>query len=246
MLTTGLSSELFLLAYLEPNNIRQLAQKLQNTSGDPTNYSKAHPAIQDLAIENYLKFNSKDEKHYVNLQKLTDELESILIERDILLNEDEKNYLQKILEQNEFFKIISQDIVKKIQAQEKGIHRINAIDVFCERIGVLSAGALLHRKTQKNDELESICDPKLSFDENIKEIQKILQEIGSGIDEGIKNIDNPMIDHPIFREFLLPVVKHMDSLMVFYMIPLVSLEKLMLLWGGSDGVKLALQAIDNQ
>jgi len=242
LLTTGLSSELFLLAYLEPNNVRQLAQKLQNTSRHPTNYSKAYPAVHDLAIAEYLKFNPNDEKHYVNIKKLVKELESILNERNMHLNDNEKLYLEKILEQNEFFKIMSQDVVKKIQDQEKGVHKINALEVFCERIGGLSAGALIQKKFSKNNNLDSLYNPKISFEENIKEIQDILDELHPAFDK-IKHMDNPLLEHPAFKEVMLPFLKHMDTVMIFFLIPSESLEKLMRLWNQSDGVKFALHGM---
>jgi hypothetical protein len=243
LLTTGLSSELFLLTYLEPNNIRQLAQKLQNTSRNPTNYSKVSPAIHDLTIHKYLKHNQKDEKYYVNLKKLVEELELILKERDTTLEENEKLLLTKILERNEFFKILSQDIIKKIQEQEKGIHKINALEVFCSRIGMLSSGVLLQKKRDRSENLD-LYDPEMSFEENMTEIKEMWKEIHDGIENKMNELNSPLMEHPLVKEFLLPLMKNLDSLMLFYVIPVTTLEKFTVLWESYEGVKLALDTID--
>ena len=241
LLTTGLSSELFLLAYLEPNNIRQLGKKLQNTSGHPTNYSKVNPAIHNLTVKKYLKHNENG-KFYPNIEKLGEELEVILKEKSFELKNDEKLFLTKILEQNEFFKIISQDIIKKIQDQDIGVHKINAIDVFCERIGVLSSGVLMHKKFDKSGNLD-LYDPKMSFDENFTDIQELWKEMYEGAENKMKEFEIPLIDHPAVKELLLPIMKNLPSLMIFYLIPITALEKFIMLWKGSEGVKLSLDMI---
>jgi len=244
LLTTGLSSELYLLAYIEPDNARKLTQKLQNTSVNPTNYSKTNPVIHDLTIKKYLKHNQNDEKYYVNIKKLVEELELILKECDITLDDNEKLHLTKILEQNEFFKIISQDVVKKIQEQEKGIHKINALDVFCERIGMFSSGILLQKKLDKSGNLDNLYDSDLSFEENITEFQEIWKEVYDNASSEINSANIPLLEHPLVQELFLPLMKNLDSLMIFYLIPVTTLEKLSRLWKGSEGIMLSLDLID--
>lgn len=245
LLTTGLSSELFLLAYLEPNNIRQLAQKLQNTSGNPTNYSKASPAIHDLTIEKYLKHSDIDEKYHVNISKLTKEIELIFQSKNIVLDDEDKKYLKKLLEENAFFKLLSQDVVVKIQSQEKGKHEINALDVICECVGAMSSTMLIQKRLDLHG-ANDVMNSNLSFEENVEEIE----DLKSFWNENIGNLDEKIEEHfgevaqqPLFQQFLLPVFKNLFSIVVIFIIPEKTLEKFIKLWSSSDGIILALQLI---
>lgn len=247
LLTKGLTSELYLLAYIEPNNIRKLGQMLQNTSGHPTNYSKLNPAIHNLTIAKYLKHNQKDEKYYVSISKLSLELENILKEKNIFLSEVEKKYLLKVIEENNFFKLLSKDIVTKIQSQEKGKHEINALEIFCERIGMMTIQTFLHKKMDKKRRLDGIDDPKLSFEEKIAGIDEMKKEwskITPKLDEGIEKLLKNMPKMPVFEEFIIPMLKNMPSFMILFLIPDETLMKLGSLWKGFEGVQLSLQIFD--
>lgn len=168
LLTSGLTSELFLLAFLEPSSARKLGQRLQNTTKNPTNYSKVHPAVHDLTTSKYLKHNEKERKFYPNISKLVDELSEILEKKNIILSKGEKNSLQDCLERIHFLKIMTASVVNKLQNQPKGIHKINALDVFCETIGTIASGLIL-LKENKSDfgDLEGI---DVYSDETFKEL----------------------------------------------------------------------------
>lgn len=244
LITKGLSSELYLLAYLEPNNIRKLAQKLQNTSGTPTNYSKASPEIHNLTIAKYLKHNQNDEKYYVNIDSLSLELENILIEKNILLKEIEKKYLLKVLEENDFFKLISKDIIKKIQAQKKGKHEINALEVFSERIGMMSSTILLYKKMDKRGNFEGLEESNLSFDEKMAKLEEFKhewEEISEKLDEKFAELLKTMPKMPVIEEMIIPMFKKLPTMTIFFLIPEEILMKFGSLWKGFEGVQLSLQ-----
>ena len=243
LLTKGLTSELYLLAYIEPNNIRKLAQKLQNTSGHPTNYSKASPAIHDLTVAKYLKHKEQDKKFHVNVLKLCDELAAILNEKNISLGEREKGFLLKLLEEKEFFKLISKDIVKKIQNQEKGKHGISALDVFCEKIGSLAAMTMLYIAMNKEND-SVFTDPDLPFEEKIEifnELKENWKDFQLKFDKEFEKIRKTIPESPMIDE-LIVVFKNMPSMFFVFLIPKETLEKLGNLWQGHEGVNLSLQA----
>ena len=76
LITTGLSSEAYLLAFLEPASGYAIARKLEKSekpngnSKTPTNYSKVVESLKALAIDNYLNYNYKEKKYYPNIMNI--------------------------------------------------------------------------------------------------------------------------------------------------------------------------------
>jgi len=233
------------MAYLEPNNIRQIAMKLQNISGPPSNYSKAHPIITKLTAKNYIKFNYEERKYYVNIPKLASEISLILQSKEISLTNTEIGYLERLLQEHEFFKLISQDIVKKIQNQEKSKHEINALDVFCEQIGGLASTFLIQRKmgNVKNEPAFGVIGKDLSISELNEELNNfqtiwdnIIKQMEPRLKKELRN--NPLVD--LFLERIFPMFKIMPSVSIFFAMSDITLEKFAKLWDRYDGVKIAL------
>ena len=170
LLTTGLSSELFLLAFLEPDNVRKLGQRLQNTTGHPSNYSKINPAIHNLTIAQYLKSKTSDDKYYPNLDKLIEEIDVIIKGKNESLTDNEKKSLKQFLKRQEFFKILAMGSDKEIQNQPTGKHKVNALKFFCDKIGHMACGLLLLK--QNSPKFQKL--PKLT-PEYKKELEKLDQ-----------------------------------------------------------------------
>ena len=238
LLTTGLSSELFLLTFLEPDNARKLGQRLQNTTGHPSNYSKIHPAIHDLTIAKYLKSKTSDGKYYPNLDKLIEEIDTVLKGKEEFLTDDEKKSLKQFLKGREFFKIIAIDIEKRIQDQPKGKHQVNALKFFCDKIGYVAGGLLLLKlNSPKFQKL-----PKQTLEDK-KELEKIEPFFMSGnFEKMIKKI--PTDDDPRFE-----IMKMLIENMFKSLVPLTNfvyesetlLKKLVKLWDGFENLFLGFE-----
>jgi hypothetical protein len=238
LLTTGLSSELFLLAFLEPDNARRLGQRLQNTTKTPSNYSKIHPAIHDLTIAKYLKFKDEDRKYYPNLDKLIEEIDMILKGKNESLIDDEKKSLKQFLKGREFFKIISMDIEKKIQDQPKGKHQVNALEFFCDKIGYTVGGLLLLK--QNSPKFQNL--PKLTS-EGKKELEKLDQlfmneKFGKMIEKKF-TFDDPRSE--IMKMIIENMFKTLVPLMNFAYESETLLKKLTKLWDGFENMFLGFE-----
>jgi len=246
LITKGLTSELFLLAFLEPDNIRKLAQRLQNTSGHPTNYSKASQAVYNLTTSKYLKYG-KDGKYHPNITKIIEDLEEILRSRgEILVNED-RLILEKLLHNNKFLKTLSQDVVATIQSQQKGKHSVNALEVFCERIGAVSTIWLVMRNN--NPEWKSSAEflnnmPFSEMEEKFNEFDKFADEYSPLFEKEMKKYLDKLPPLPN-KEFLMQLfsgfIKIMSSGMPMFMAPESLLKKLAKLWKHYEGFAMAEQ-----
>lgn len=187
LITKGLTSELFLLAFLEPDNARKLGQRLQNTTGHPTNYSKVHPALHELTISGYLKH--KDEQYRPNISKLIDDFDVILQTKNNSFTLKERENFEEFLERREFLKILTLDVQRKLVNQPRGEHKINAMEVLGERLGFLATCGItmleqvdgFHEFLDKNyddldlakiDELDTLLNSKEAEIQFAEELEK--------------------------------------------------------------------------
>lgn len=244
LITKGLTSELFLLAFLEPDNIRKLAQRLQNTSGNPTNYAKASTAIHSLTISKYLK-HKDDGKYHPNVPKIIEELEQILKSKNESFTEDDKKFVSRFLQNRQVLQAISLDIIEKIQTQPKGTHNVDALDVLCERIGSMSAIWLTMRNN--NSEWKSAAEEnqKLSYSE-IEEKFDMFDELTSKhspffeteMKKYFEKIPQLKNNKPVVN-FFTKFFDIMSSAMPMFMAPESLLRKLAKLWKHYEGFSVA-------
>ena len=90
LIRNGLSAEIYLHAFVKPDNPRSLAKRLYNTDRPDT--SKVYPAVHSLTIEKYLKLGSGHDVR-VNTKTLVDELNELLKTRDDSFTSREKKFL---------------------------------------------------------------------------------------------------------------------------------------------------------
>lgn len=243
LITKGLSSELFLLAFLEPDNIRKLAQRLQNTSGHPTNYSKASETVHNLTISKYLKYG-KDEKYHPNILRIIDDFEAILQKEGDSFTTEEKVWLTRFLQNRHLLKILSRDIIEKIQNQPKGKHNVNALNVLCERIGATSAMWLLMRNTNPKFKktFDNVKDlPYSKIEEQFDMFDALANEHSDELEKNMKVEFDKLImpNKELFVDFFSGILKFMSSAMPLMMAPDQLLTKLSKLWNKYEGFQMA-------
>lgn len=144
LLRKGLSSEYFLASFLEkdPSGYR-LAQVVQNKTGRPDT-SKTYDVLEKLTDSKYLV--EKNEKYYPNLKKLVDTIDSNpLRDWQESFDPDEKETFVGMLQNREFFKIVSNEILRQIHSQPNRIHIIDSLETIANKIGLLTAAIILYR-----------------------------------------------------------------------------------------------------
>jgi len=174
LLRKGLTSEYFLASFLEKDPSRyRLTQVVQNKTGRPDT-SKSYDVIEKLTDSHYLV--EKNEKHYPNLEKLVDTIDSNpLRDWQESLDPDEKETLVGMLQNREFFKVVSGEILADIHNQPYRIHTIDALEIIANKIGLLTVAILLY-KTYALDTLQESSDVK--FTENLKQINEEQKDFG--------------------------------------------------------------------
>ena len=144
LLRKGLTSEYFLASFLEkdPSGYR-LAQVVQNKTGRPDT-SKTYDVLERLTGARYLV--EKNEKFYPNLEKLIDTIDSNPLQKwQEPLDHDERETFVKILQNREFFKIVSDEILNQIYSQPNRVHSIDALETIANKIGLLTSAIVLYR-----------------------------------------------------------------------------------------------------
>jgi len=144
LLRKGLSSEYFLASFLEkdPSGYR-LAQVVQNKTGRPDT-SKTYDVLEKLTGSKYLV--EKNEKYYPNLKKLVDTIDSNpLRDWQESFDPDEKEAFVGMLQNREFFKIVSDEILRQIHSQPNRIHSIDSLETIANKIGLLTSAIILYR-----------------------------------------------------------------------------------------------------
>jgi len=168
LLRKGLTSEYFLASFLEkdPSGYR-LGQIVQDTKGKPPNSKTLYPSLNQLLKTKYIV--EKNEKYYPNLTKLINTIDSTRI-RDWQesLDPDEKQVLIEMLQNREFFKVVSDEILRTIHDQPNRIHNIDALETIANKIGLLTAAIILYRTNTKQTNQES--QEKFSPENDLKQI----------------------------------------------------------------------------
>ena len=144
LLRKGLISEYFLVSFLEkdPSGYR-LAQVVQNKMGRPDT-SKTYDVLKRLTDSRYLV--EINEKYYPHLEKLTGVIDSTpLQDWQQSIDPDEKDTLVGMLQNREFFKIVSGGILDEMYGQPNRVHNIDALRIITNKIGLLTAAILLYR-----------------------------------------------------------------------------------------------------
>ncbi len=144
LLRKGLTSEYFLASFLEKDPSGYgLAQVVQNKTGRPDT-SKTYDVLKRLTDSRYLV--EINEKYYPNLEKLTGIIDSTpLQDWQQPIDPDEKDTLVGMLQNREFFKIVSGEILDEMYGQPNRVHNIDALRIISNKIGLLTAAILLYR-----------------------------------------------------------------------------------------------------
>ena len=144
LLRKGLTSEYFLASFLEkdPSGYR-LAQVVQNKTGRPDT-SKTYDVLERLTDSRYLV--EKNEKYYPRLERLVDTIDSNPLRNwQEPFDPDEKETFVNMLQNREFFKIASDEILDQIHNQPNRVHSIDALETIANKIGLLTAAIVLYR-----------------------------------------------------------------------------------------------------
>jgi hypothetical protein len=171
LIRNGLSAELYLHAFVKPDNPRSLAKRLYNTDRPDT--SKVYPAIHSLTIEKYLKLGSGHDVR-VNTKTLVDELNELLKTRDDSFTSREKKFLNLLFKKQEFVAVISRGILKKMDEQ----HRIKQ-----QRLDELENQEKKIQTTEQENQ-----NPSIPSKDTNPEISKI-KEKKRGVQRTMHNVD---------------------------------------------------------
>lgn len=153
LITEGLSSEVFLLAFLEQSSGYSIARVLEKSEKRvdepkrmPTNHSKVNRALNLLTHERYLEHNLDKKKYYPKISRLIKDIQSLLETRKITLTTDEIELLKIFLKRPSFLKELSKDVFRQMKKQPKGTHNVNALTTLCNKIGMISATILFSKQ----------------------------------------------------------------------------------------------------
>lgn len=158
---TGLTSEYFLAAFLEPGTAYRLGQMVQQKSNPSSKNLYVH--TNNLKEKEYLI--EKKGRLYPNLRKLAKEIS--LLDAGTEWTTEEAKLVAGIFEHREFFDILAESIRKEVENQPSKTHRIDSVQLIADKIGMLAATHILFRDN----------DPGL-FDQSDKDKDpaQILQE----------------------------------------------------------------------
>lgn len=200
LLRKGLSSEYFLASFLEkdPSGYR-LAQVVQNKTGRPDT-SKTYDVLEKLTDSKYLV--EKNEKYYPNLKKLVDTIDSDpLRDWQESFDPEEKEAFVGMLQNREFFKIVSDEILRQIHSQPNRIHSIDSLETIANKIGLLTAAIMLYRTFTPYISQES--DDANSSGNNLKKINEDQKDFDTAWNEQVI----PMLKEFAFDRKLKSVAK---------------------------------------
>ena len=253
LIRTGLSSELFLLALLKPDSGYELAKRLQNTDKTPST-GKIYPVLKSLTTQKYLKYDSSKKKYFPNLNRLVSDISELLRSKNIFLDEDEIKLLSLMLARREFFSAMFSDVLEQLNNQPKGVHKIDALGVFSNRIGAFAVVFSFARKHHPT----VIKKLPPSRESTVEQIIGEFEEMDKDWENSdVFQIDKIMSKDKIFNQYLtqskLPddiikpifdlffgLFKSMPSLMVMFSAPQNTLEKLSNLWDQHEGFKIGV------
>lgn len=205
LLRKGLTSEYFLASFLEKDPSRyRLGQIVQNTNGRPPNSKNLYSVLDELEDAKYIV--EKNEKWYPNLTKLVDTINSTQIRQwQESLDSDEKQVLVGMLQNREFFKVVSDEIFKEMHDQPARIHHIDALETIANKIGLLTAAIILYRTHALNAIRES--GGKDSTENNLSQINEEQKDFDIAWNEQLI----PMIKEVAFERKLATKTKEIQK-----------------------------------
>lgn len=177
----GITAEYFLAAFLEPGSGYSLGKIVQNRKSPSS--KNLYPYIEKLKKEGYLL--EKNGKLFPNLRKFVAEMSQAFSDQ-VELSHDDGMIITSLLENREFFKVVSDSIKDEMTKQPDRIHKIDALKLIADKIGMMAATYILFR-TEKPDPYDqsgskkSLKDVKEEYDIlhstwNTKEVQdKIIE-----------------------------------------------------------------------
>ncbi|MGI0046759.1 MAG: hypothetical protein ACREBB_06175 [Nitrosotalea sp.] len=234
MIESGLSSELFLLAFLIPDSGYRLAQRLQNTKSTP-NTSKIYPNLNKLVASGYLI--KKDNKFVHNPDRLVEDIAVYLESKGHDITNDEIKIIRNILTNGTFFNILSVDIITYMQQRPTRIHEINALEVFCNKIGMLASLTWV-RKMNKPEPMFTTAILGQSFDKFHQDLTESTDEIMDNMYpkiRGSKSIKEKKMDG---IELINETMKSMLMIgFILEKIPERTIKKFCLLWDQFSGFR---------
>lgn len=178
LIQSGLTSEYFLLAFLEPRSAYKLGQIVQNTTGKPDS-SMITQHIKALKKSNYL-FGEKGEKLSPNLAKLISEINTtFLSQKQDMLDKNESDLLVSMLQDRTFFQIVTNEITRDIQDQPFRTHNIDALKIISEKLGLIASMFLLikifnHNTDNQDSDKAEIDDLHSVWGENASTLDGLL------------------------------------------------------------------------
>ena len=206
LLRKGLTSEYFLASFLEkdPSGYR-LAQVVQNKTGRPDT-SKTYDVLERLTDSRYLV--EINEKYYPNLEKLTDTIDSTpLQDWQQSIDPDEKDTLVGMLQNREFFKIVSGEILDEMHNQPNRVHSIDALRIISNKIGLLTTAILLYRIQATNMMQESSDGNSSSKKNSLSQINEEQKDFGVAWNEQVI----PMLKEMAFEKKLVSNAKKVQK-----------------------------------
>ncbi len=205
LLRKGLTSEYFLASFLEKDPSRyRLGQIVQNTHGKPPNSKNLYSVLDELEDAKYIV--EKNEKCYPNLERLVDTINSTQIRQwQESLDSDEKQILLGMLQNREFFKVVSDEILQYMHGQPARIHHIDALDTITNKIGLLTAAIILYRTHALNAIQES--SGKDSTENNLSQINEEQKDFDVAWNEQVI----PMIKEVAFERKLATKTKEIQK-----------------------------------
>ena len=150
MLRKGLTSELFFLAFLQPETGYTLAQRLHGSKKTP-NTSKTSIALKKLETAGYLRRGEDGKFHHVPEKLVQELIDYLKNEQGVILDEKEKKILRHLISENYSFFFASHEVIHKMLDSPKGTHDLDAIKTISDKIGQISAIQLeLKKKYSSN------------------------------------------------------------------------------------------------
>jgi hypothetical protein len=153
LITTGLSSEVFLIAFLERKSGYEIARRLEKSTKlknmpkhTPTNYPRVYDQLLLLQRGKFLEKDFEKKKYFPVVKTLVSEIEKLLLFKNIKLTKKETTLLKNILEMPDFLKELVRSTYKVMDAQPSGTHNINALEVICDKLGQFCTHLLISKQ----------------------------------------------------------------------------------------------------
>ncbi len=250
MLRKGLTSELFFLAFLQPETGYKLAQNLQRmqSSKKIPNTSKTHPALKKLEEAGYLRREDDGKFHYVPEKLVQELIDYLKKEQDTVIDAKEKKFLNYLMSENYFFFHASHEVIHRMIGRPKRTHDLDSIKTISDKIGQICAMQLEIKKKYRsnkpktNQSFEKIQKDLSKFVEvenkkmealfKLKQIKQIEKKIGRETTLKEKMIGIDMLNKTLKSKILIEAL--------FDKIPNTTIEKFAYLWSQYYGFQIGI------